>query len=459
MPPVMRNLLLALAVLRLGKLNRKESSAGLEPADFEILAKERRPEGPVPSGSLRRGLLAIGCVLGGLVGAWATLRSDPAPSRFERPAIEVEVDQVGQTQRALFAAVEIEPAGCSGRQPVTLALVGSNEYWADLRRGYPRLTRFEIVLPRAADKVSVDLVDPAYGELPLVGLRGTRSPRLSTRISREEGRTTINGTVTGWERHRDAVRVSFEADWTRRRTLGTCWLEVPRLGDVRPARALPVRVRNRLADALVKRLGVRPKLTDLVFPDLLGESISRGRVTVQPTLGTLDSQASVRPPDSDSDAVPAWTCRPHDRSSGPVALSDAHFGEAAPAEVARQGGVRSRSLSSLARSEVGQSCAAVAVLEGASASFARDLALLLIGAAVSIGLTVLLLERLDPRLTLLVIGTFVLALPLTVSAWTTGFSLTTGQYLAGAGIGLAAVIVLAVLVDLARRVFRTTTKA
>jgi hypothetical protein len=114
--------------------------------------------------------------------------------------------------------------------------------------------------------------------------------------------------------------------------------------------------------------------------------VTLGSTTVVAENADLSSDDSLPPPDRSIQGNPTWTCAGKRRSSGVLAQStskqpDILLGPAFDS-------VGTSSIAAITKG-LGDDCAAVAVVERHSAAQQRDVVLLLVGAAVSLGAAIL----------------------------------------------------------------------
>ena len=158
---------------------------------------------------------------------------------------------------------------CDEPVAVTLGVVGSAEYYERRRAELRRPTTIRLALPSNGLRraIAVDYGGRGYEDAlkpPLArpAARPVGSPIVGRPVEHPDAEiTSIGVTIDGWSSHLQSLVVRFEANWLRKRGLGTCYLALPPLvGEYTVLAAQAARNRTtREADGLVQ---VHPQLGD-----------------------------------------------------------------------------------------------------------------------------------------------------------------------------------------------------
>jgi hypothetical protein len=204
-------------------------------------------------------------------------------------------------------------------------------------------------------------------------------------MSIREG-TAIEGTVTDWPITLRPLMVRFRANWLEPRGLSSCYVRVPALTG------------TSTAAELVKALGRDCRQVNQLFPTAKQPAcqtkIQAGRIPYvagfMPTYGTsivavksgeVSPSLSEPPPTQVVNGDQAWTCTSNEETVGPFPRR-----RNAPVPDSVDGSdVTAFSLSAI--ENAAGSCRAVVAIDEGSASYSRDLLILVVGAVIGLGLT------------------------------------------------------------------------
>jgi hypothetical protein len=348
--------------------------------------------------------IAVALVVGPLVVGILTL-SEESPERVEAASVGFVPPVPAKPGRGFTIGVVARLDSCADPLDVTVVAAGTAEYWIDNAKQIEGVSTFRLALPNVVDgevdlrtgTTATDVVDPDTTRLrrndpPLVTAEDLR-----LEPAQQVGElTVVGGAIRNWQATLAPVIADFRANWIEERGAGTCFIHLPAiagdlsilsaqraLGEARPVGRLIVQPNELTVDS--RRLGIGAPYR----PDL---EVTYGSATVRIENGSIDTDESLPPPTESVNGNPTWTCFGRARSTRTLA-------EAAGRPSSKQddyvllgpdplGSAGALSTTALRAGPAGDCSAVVAANEG-SAQWKRDLELLLIGALVSLGATIL----------------------------------------------------------------------
>jgi hypothetical protein len=274
--------------------------------------------------------------------------------------------------------------GCDNPADITLVASASSEWWS----------RHNAAL--ASGRSTLHLIVPGAG-FRLLGAHTTGFPEelaplnlspddagvaaVTSRPTRW-GTREITVTLDRWGDTNAAVAVRFQGAWLSPRGLGTCYLRLPALVGLA---GLPST--DQITGQVSRQprhvfngapVSLRDPASGLSFPIRDGTrnaEILNGATAVDAHDVDVDTSESTPPPNSFSRQQAIWAC-----TAKPVGLRDLFY-------------TTSESQIALPESQLGaqaaQNCAALAVVRAAGAAWQRDVALVLVGALLSLGVSLI----------------------------------------------------------------------
>jgi hypothetical protein len=290
----------------------------------------------------------------------------------------------------------------SCNEPVSVVVVAqaSVEYWRRHKNQFPNPAEFKIALPDVhGDKVSVtpgssatDLVSPdsvrdtsGRSAVVLPGEFRVDRPRRSGSL------TMLSGHIRNWKGTFAPVVATFKANWLERSGLGLCHLKLPAL--VKDYSVFAAQIARRRAvppDRFEGRLGVYSPRHGLAAPYDRGLENKQGLTTVLFDAGRVLTSDSLPSPDRTVNGNPTWTCNGgKPRSTGTLRS------RVSPDVLIGRYGVPAAFSRAAVDREVASDCSAFVLVSESHAQRTRDILLLLIGAAVSLGAALIVELGLD----------------------------------------------------------------
>jgi hypothetical protein len=347
---------------------------------------------------------AIALIVGPLVVGIMAL-SQQSPQRVEPSSVGVVPPVAARPARGFTVGLVARLNSCDQPLDVTVVAAGTAEYWIDNAARMRGRSRFRLALPGVLDrKVEVrtgttagDVVDPdttrlRRGDAPLVAPPDFRVDPVQQRGDL----TIVSGAIKNWPATLVPIIAEFRADWIEERGIGTCFIHLPAiagdlsilsaqraLGKARHVRSLIVGPNDLTVDS--RRLGIAARYRP-------GLEVAYGSATVRVDNGSIDSDESLPAPGESVNGNPTWTCSGRARSTKALAeTSSARASDTddyvllGPDPLGSAGALSTAAL----RARPAGDCSAVVAASEASAQWKRDLVLLLIGAFVSLGVTIL----------------------------------------------------------------------
>ena len=351
-------------------------------------------------------LLIIGPVI---VGVQAL--GESSPERTEPSSVGFVPPMPAKPGRGFSVGLVAHVRSCDEPIAVTVVAAGTAEFWLDrakLLRGH---SRFTFALPRVLDgDVSVrpgttatDVVDPDTARLRAddAALVPPHAFRMDS-LERRGELTIVTGTIRNWPATLVPVIAQFSADWIEGRGVGTCFIHLPAIaGDLSILSAQRAVGNAREISRLIvgpNDLTVDSRDLGIAAPYRPGLEVAYGSATVRVDNGSIDSDESLPAPTESVNGNPTWTCVGRARSTRALADGeqpriDDDYVLLGPDPLGSAGAL---SNAALRAGPAGDCSAVVAVVEG-SAQWKRDLILLLIGAAISLGVTILVERAMEQR--------------------------------------------------------------
>jgi hypothetical protein len=346
---------------------------------------------------------ALALIVGPLVVGVSVLSQD-SPQRVEPASLGFVPPESARRGRGFTLGLAVRFDTCDKPLDVTAVATGTAEYWIDNAEKLRGPARFMLALPNVSGEVEVrtgtsasDVADPdttrlRSGDPRLVGPDSFRvdPPR------RQGDLTIVAGTIRNWPATLAPLVADFDADWIEKRGIGTCFIHLPAiagdysilsaqraLGRARPVNRLIVNPNDLTVDSRALKLAAR------YDPAL---EVAYGSAIVRVDNGSIDSDESLPAPTQSVNGNPTWTCAGRARST--MTLTDAPSeGNLATDDYVLLGSdpLGSAGALSTAALRLGPAgdCSAVVAASEASAQWKRDLVLLLIGALVSLGVTII----------------------------------------------------------------------
>ena len=337
-----------------------------------------------------------------LIGVFAL--SQESPERKEPASVGFVPPLGGKPGRGFTVGLVARLRSCEEPLDVTVVAAGTAEYWLDNAAALRGRVAFQLALPGVVGEVELrpgttatDVVDPDTTEL-----RRNDPPLLlpgdfrRTRTRRTGDLLIVGGTIRDWPKTLVPVIADFRADWIEERSLGTCFIHLPAIaGDLSILSAQRALGNARKVDSLIvgpNDLTVDSRDLGLGARYRPGLEVVYGSATVRVDNGSIDTDDSLPPPSESVNGNPTWTCMGRARStkllgdkpSGP-AVEDEDYVLLGPDPLGSAGALSTPAL----RAGPAGDCSAVVAANEASSEWKRDLVLLLIGAVVSLGITIL----------------------------------------------------------------------
>lgn len=344
--------------------------------------------------------VVVGCLLliGSLLGGLALLSEHDAPAPLSGAIGLLPPPPVlPHPGRGFAVAVATEANGCANPVTVKVVVAGTGEYWADYRAETKGLATgrfpFVLVLPGGVTgavrtglaSVSTALTNPVAAEFGY----GNQIRTDSTLLERD--RTLITGVVTDWPTSLLPILVTFHANWLSGRGLSTCYLRLPALSGSQTATSVVAAVGGCAQIDAAYRGHPCVSTTAVGSTPYVGALLlSHGALIVTVRSGEVTPDLSVPPPLSLIYGDEAWTCSGQPDTVGRL---PGRAGAAVPDVVAGRGG-GAFSLGAITGT-AGGTCRTIAVISENSATYLRDLVILLIGAAMGLGLTLVVQSLID----------------------------------------------------------------
>lgn len=352
--------------------------------------RNKRPGFPAP-GDVALLCLAAFLMVGGFISGLKLLGQRSAPATKDQNI--GFVPPVPGNGIVLGMAVRTD--GCRNPVRVTVTAGGTAEYWRRHARTLAGESTFRFAVPNEPGEVRHirlgvgrgpnDLTAPADAEPQNGGLApGTPSTYAfrTMKPSSHSGVVAIPGAIDPWNATALPFVTTFDADWLRKRGLGSCFLVTP--GLVGPGSLFAAQVaRHKTCRDLRKCHLAGPYFIEdvsrkLFVPPDQGLVPSLGSTTVLVRGGQVLDDTSRPHPDSEFRGHPKWTCEYNARGSVGT------LGTRNVPDTTVVGSGLALSKAALQR-EASSTCAGIVAIQEASAGTKRDLILLLMGAVISLG--------------------------------------------------------------------------
>lgn len=299
----------------------------------------------------------------------------------------------------LFVTAAASVTDCGERVAMRYTLTPTAEFWIDNR---DRL-RDQGVVSFAVPDDDLGDVEVLVGDEDTVPLPKASIPREQEPVRVEErpagkGLTVVRVTIPRWGRQHSSVTLAFTAAWTVPRSrLGGCYVTLPAITGL-PTALTGARLKGRAAplgsDVPERWSGsffeISSEAADVhaaYFPNL---EVSRGVTVLDIADYSVDEGLSSPPPTTNLQGRPAWTCR----STNVPEVDFLNFTDPGqpPADymVKRNGSGGSFGSARLDALLQQSSCGSFVALNDSDFGTRRDLVLILVGAAFSLGIELLL---------------------------------------------------------------------
>jgi hypothetical protein len=349
----------------------------------------RRDNSPIVRASVGFGLVGASLIVGVVFLAQRDIPPPLSGGIGVMPAKPV----LPSDKRGLAVALATRVDSCSNPVTATLVAAGTAEYWSDYRAIVRPTTNesvrlpFLIVLPKGVTgRPSVGLAANGTDiEDPFDARFATTADIQWKVVSIREG-TAIRGTVTDWPITLRPLMVRFRANWLEPRGLSSCYVRVPALTGTSTAGSLVEALGNdcRQVNQLfptAKEPACQTKIQAGRVPYVAGFMPTYGTSIVAVTSGEVSPSLSEPPPTKVVNGDQAWTCTSNEETVGPFPRR-----RDAPVPDSVNGSeVTAFSLSAI--ENAAGSCRAVVAIDEGSASYSRDLLILVVGAVIGLGLT------------------------------------------------------------------------
>jgi hypothetical protein len=306
-----------------------------------------------------------------------------------------------RSQRGLVLSASLRFTSCDAPVHVTLVATGMAEYWIDRARALRRGGKLEVGVPGAVRATGVHLGSDGIAA-PLApateaARRRGRDPgvtQLPPRHLSDSDITVLGARIRRWGRHLRPVVFDFDARWLERRDrFGSCYLHLPALVGSATVLSAQEVIGNGSSPgeplrgplSIVTVSSIEPARV-AYYDDRL--ETTRGAIALQLGSSTLRTDLTTPQSDATLGGAPSWTCA----SSPPETFSPLQATRPGDRpEVVQGTGAADAggaiSAGRLKRLQDQRTCAVFAVIEQPHVQLWRDMTLLLLGVAFSLGTT------------------------------------------------------------------------
>jgi hypothetical protein len=298
--------------------------------------------------------------------------------------------------RGMVAGLGVRFTGCDRPLEGTLVFAGTAEFFEDHAVALARPRHVTVAVP-GTEGVEIDSVGLGGGYYDALapntaaadGGESSASPLEHEPPVRRLAVTSVDAVVRGWSSSLSPIVVRFTADWVERRGLGTCYLKLPPLVGTatvigaQDGRGRGVPTRDELPN------GDETHSNDGSVWVPYRRAMAIGSAVAVVDAGRHEVIDADRAPNAVAGSLPAYACSGGDPSTGE--LGDRDVDLAGPGI---DGGyaVRGAAFGRLARE---LDCGGIVTIAEAGSATKRDLVLLLVGAAFSLGIAMVLEVLLD----------------------------------------------------------------
>jgi hypothetical protein len=343
--------------------------------------------------------LAAALVIGPLA-VGVPLLSQKSPRRAEPASVGFVPPVAAKPGRGFTIGLVARVRDCGEPLDVTVVAAGTAEYWLDNADRLRERATFQLALPdvlggkvelrpgtTATDVVDPDTTTLRRNDLPLLPPGDFRIDS----VTRDRELTIVRGTIRDWPGSLVPVIADFKADWTEDRGLDSCFVQLPAIagdlsilsaqrarGEAREIENLEVGPKDLSVDS--RRLGIGARYDPAL-------ETTYGTATVRIGKGSIDTDDSLPPPTQSVNGNPTWICSGHARATKGLGekSADGDYVLLGPGPIGSAGAL---SKGALIAGPAGDCSAVVAAVES-GAQWKRDLLLLMIGAIVGLGITIL----------------------------------------------------------------------
>ncbi len=362
-----------------------------------VRARLARSPDPGAASAARRAatevtLVVLGALLMALsivVGLWLLRVEDPPRGELFPAGAGIVADVPARPGRGFVAGLAVRFTDCDEPVDATLVYAGTAEFFEDNHGALTGATGVTVAVPGTGDVSDVTLSAGtgyydaiAPNELAADGDGGDATVWAETPRERLAV-TGVHGGVRGWGDHLASLVVRFRADWLERRGLGSCYLRLPPLVGTatvigaQDAMGRGVRSPEEIPTA------VYTNSTDRTLFVPYRRSLAIGSAISVVDVGGHEIIEADQEPNALAGTTPALACRAVTPSTGAFGARDADL-VAPPGSEAYA--VRGASFGRLTRPD----CGGVVTIAEAGSGGRRDLVLLLVGAAFSLGAALVL---------------------------------------------------------------------
>jgi hypothetical protein len=341
-------------------------------------------------------VIAIAIAIALALGAFQAFRvyiDADEPSRAVSPGVAVAAPVAKRAGRGFVVSMGVRFRRCDEPLEVTLVVTGTEAFWRD--RQLRRETRVVISLPAArVSGLSAGLGrDPTDGLLrPLDEAPASAAPLRGWSHELRSGVYNVSLAIASWHRHLRPAVVRFHAEWLQPRTAGTCFLQLPALSGPLTVLSAQVGRRQNVDSSRPYRTGREVvRLGPLQAEDAPRLEPDVALMYLETGPHSIDAARTLPAPDEGRESAYRWTCKGRGEPRGESILHE-KGPKPPPADILYTeagtglGVYSNRRYERLARS---LDCRSLVVLVEEGAESRRDLALLLIGAAISLAATLM----------------------------------------------------------------------
>jgi hypothetical protein len=321
-----------------------------------------------------------------LIGIW--LLPTERPPKGEPPSVGLVPPVKAPGGKGFAVGMAVTVHNCDNPVSVKLVANGTSEYWSRYRSRFPDPSGFELALPGTdlrnvrvgMSDVARDVEFPTYAQAREPNYFRPHPPRHTGDL------TVVGGRVYFWNKHLNSVVAEFDANWLERRGIGTCYLKLPALTGGLTVLAAQEALGHAARSIKTLDAVISSDRTGLVARYDPGLETTLASTTVIVEDGDVVDEASRPGPDEATEGDPTWVCDTSPPRRGEIARLKGRGTPDILSGSSTRGGAFSKKLIKDTR---GTDCNATVVVAEASSGTIRDLLLLGLGAASSLGAAIL----------------------------------------------------------------------